>query len=152
MELIILCGAIGSIFFNIVLVKFSEQISHHRTRILMIAGVISLGNWIILITGPFSLILFYASIGSFLTTMINFCFLSLLVDCTPLQHRNLIFQLYAVISTAGTIIANGIGIQLNTAFGASTLFLIIAAVILTMLPVILSINAPKFKQIFFPTS
>jgi hypothetical protein len=152
LEFVLLISNIGAILLNLVLIKYSLWFALHRPQIMILMGIIAIGNWIALIMGPFPLIIVYSAIGQFDATVLNFCFLALLVDCTPIKNQNLIFQLYAVVLTVSSIVANSVGIELNASIGPITLFIIVIIIISLMLPLILNIKATHFKEIIFPTS
>ena len=49
-------------------------------------------NWIVVATGPFWFILVISALAIGAAAILNFAWLAILIDCTPIQHRNIVIS------------------------------------------------------------
>jgi MFS family permease len=133
-----------------ILVKYKKWTESHREKMIIAFGLYSIMVWITL---PFISIetLYVLNIftGIF-DTMLQFCFLSMLIDNTPPIKKAMWYQIFALIFVAAGILFSSIGILIAGATSTVFLFVLIGILTFVNLPIILKINSKKFQEIMFP--
>ena len=110
-------------------------------------GIFAIITWVFVATGPFDIILLLTALGVPCTNLLNFAFISILIDCTPIKNRNVIYQSYAAMLTLSLILTGSIGVSLAGVLGNAGLFYFVALMLCLNLPIVLNIHPEKFKQI-----
>ena len=112
LQLVSLISNVVAAFFYILFIRISKWIAPRRISIIIGCGIFAIITWVFVATGPFDIILLLTALGVPCTNLLNFAFISILIDCTPIKNRNVIYQSYAAMLTLSLILTGSIGVSL----------------------------------------
>jgi MFS family permease len=147
LQIVTLFGTILSLALYPLMVKASAWISPRSIPLIIICGAFAIITWIVVVTGPFCLIVITTTIAIGAGILLNFAWFAIIIDCTPLYHRNFVFQGYAVALSGGTIVLNYLGLLLSIVIGSIGVFYCVAGLLVICLPIVLSLKVSRFKQL-----
>ena len=129
------------------LIKISTKIAVRAIPIVILCGIFAMINWIVVAIGPFWLIVVISALAVGAAAVLNFAWLAILIDCTPIQHRNIVYQSYAFTLSLGTIIMNWLGLDLSTVIGSIGVFYCVVGILILCFPILLALKVERFHNL-----
>ncbi len=147
LQIVLLVCTILSLGLYPILIRISTKIAARAIPIVILCGIFAMVNWIVVATGPFWFILVISALAIGAAAILNFAWLAILIDCTPIQHRNIVYQSYAVALSLGTIIMNWLGLDLSKVIGTVGVFYCVVGILILCLPILLALKVERFHNL-----